>query len=45
MYNVGAKPTLLELKTMKGADGKPLRIVQTIAAGDNMHIRYVSSAR
>ena len=36
MYNVGAKPTLLELKTMKGADGKPLRIVQTIAAGDYM---------
>ena len=27
-----AVPTLLKLTTMKGADGKPLRIVQTIAA-------------
>ena len=27
-------PTLLKLKTMKGADGKPLKIVQTIAAHD-----------
>ena len=27
-------PTLLKLKTMKGADGKSLRIVQTIAAHD-----------
>ena len=27
-------PTLLALKTMKGADGKPLKIVQTIAAHD-----------
>ena len=31
---VGATPTLLKLKTMKGADGKPLKIVQTIAAHD-----------
>ena len=31
---LGAPPTLLELKTMKGADDKPLRIVQTIAAHD-----------
>ena len=27
-------PTLLKLKTMKGTDGKSLRIVQTIAAHD-----------
>ena len=27
-------PTLLKLKTMKGADGKPLKIVQKIAAHD-----------
>ena len=29
-----AAPTLLKLKTMKGADGKPLKIVQKIAAHD-----------
>ena len=28
------KPTLLKLKTMNGADGKPLKIVQKIAAHD-----------
>ena len=27
-------PTLLKLKTMKGADGRPLKIVQTIASHD-----------
>ena len=27
-------PTLLKLKTLKEADGKPLKIVQTIAAHD-----------
>ena len=32
--HAGARPTLLKLKTMKGADGKPLKIVQTIAAHD-----------
>ena len=31
---IGALPTLLELKRMKGGDGKPLRIIQTIAAHD-----------
>ena len=31
---VGATPTLLKLKMMKGADGKPLKIVQKIAAHD-----------
>ena len=30
----GAPPTLLNLKTMKGADGKSLKIVETIAAHD-----------
>ena len=36
MVRVGkaAAPTLLKLKTMKGADGKPLKIVQKIAAHD-----------
>ena len=36
MYTVyiGVTPTLLKLKTMKGADGKPLKIVQKIAAHD-----------
>ena len=29
-------PTLLDLKTMKGADGTPLRIMETVAAGDYM---------
>ena len=29
-----ATPTLLKLKTMKGADGKPLKIIETVAAGD-----------
>ena len=32
----GTGPTVLEIKTMKGADGKPLNIVQKIAAGDYM---------
>ena len=32
--HAGARPTLLKLKKMKGADGKPLKIVQTIAAHD-----------
>ena len=31
-----ATPTLLDLKTMKGADGKPLKIIETVAAGDYM---------
>ena len=31
-----ATPTLLVLKTMKGADGKPLKIIETVAAGDYM---------
>ena len=31
---IGATPTLLKLKTMKGADGKPLKIVQMIAIHD-----------
>ena len=31
---IGATPTLLKLKMMKGADGKPLEIVQKIAAHD-----------
>ena len=31
---IGALPSLLKLKTMKGADGKPLKIVQKIAAHD-----------
>ena len=34
--STGATPTLLKLKAMKGADGKPLKIIQTIAAGDYM---------
>ena len=29
-------PSLLKLKTMKGADGSPLRIIPRIAAGDYM---------
>ena len=29
-----ATPTLLKLKTMKGADRKPLKIIETVAAGD-----------
>ena len=31
---LGATPSLLELKTLKTRDGKPLKIIQTIAAGD-----------
>ena len=31
---IGVPLTLLKLKTMKGADGKPLKIVQKIAAHD-----------
>ena len=30
----GATPTLLKLKEMRGEDGKPLKIIQTIAAGE-----------
>ena len=32
----GTGPTVLKIKTMKGADGTPLNIVQKIAAGDYM---------
>ena len=35
-FHTGATPTLLKLKTMKGADGKPLKIIETVAAGDYM---------
>ena len=31
---LGATPSLLKLKTLKTRDGKPLKIIQTIAAGD-----------
>ena len=31
---VGTLPTLLDLMAMKGADGKPLRVIETIAAGN-----------
>ena len=31
---VGATPTLLNLMAMKGADGEPLRVIETIAAGN-----------
>ena len=31
---VGATPTLLDLMAMKGADGEPMRVIQTIAAGN-----------
>ena len=34
MYVGSVPPTLLKLKMMKGADGKPLKIVQKIAAHD-----------
>ena len=34
IYCVAAPPTLLKLKIMKGADGKSLKIIQTIAAHD-----------
>ena len=33
---VAATPTLLKLMSMKGADGKPLRVIETIAAGNYM---------
>ena len=33
-FCTSATPTLLKLKTMKGADGKPLKIIETVAAGD-----------
>ena len=33
-YYVGAIPTILKLDEMKGADGKPLNVVQKIAAHD-----------
>ena len=32
----GTGLTVLKIKTMKGADGKPLNVVQKIAAGDYM---------
>ena len=32
----GTGLTLLKIKTMKGTDGKPLKIIQSIAAGDYM---------
>ena len=35
-FSTDATPTLLVLKTMKGADGKPLKIIETVAAGDYM---------
>ena len=39
---IGATPTVLKLKMMKGADGKPLEIVRKIAAHDyitfSMHL-------
>ena len=31
---LGATPTLLDLMAMKGADGEPLRVIETIAAGN-----------
>ena len=31
---VGATPTLLNLMEMNGADGQPLRVIETIAAGN-----------
>ena len=31
---VGATPTLLKLISMKRTDGKPLRVIETIAAGN-----------
>ena len=31
---VGAIPTLLDLMAMKGSDGEPLRVIETIAAGN-----------
>ena len=31
---VGATPTLLKLMAMKGVDGKPLGVIETIAAGN-----------
>ena len=33
-FYTDATPTLLELKTMKGADDRPLNIIETVAAGD-----------
>ena len=35
-FSTDVTPTLLVLKTMKGADGKPLKIIETVAAGDYM---------
>ena len=35
-FHTDATPTLLKLKTMKGRDGKPLKIIETIVAGDYM---------
>ena len=36
IISTGGVPTLLKLKMMKSADGKPLKMVQKIAAGDYM---------
>ena len=36
LSTTGDEPTLLKLKTMKGADSNPLRIIPRIAAGDYM---------
>ena len=33
-FCTGATPTLLKLKTMKGADGKPLKIIEKVSGGD-----------
>ena len=33
-FYADATPTLLKLKMMKGADSKPLKIIETVAAGD-----------
>ena len=35
-FYADATPTLLKLKMMKGADSKPLKIIETVAAGDYM---------
>ena len=34
MASVDDRPTILKLRMMKGADGKSLRVIETIAAGD-----------
>ena len=35
-FYTGPTPTLLELTIMKGADGRPLKIIETVAAGNYM---------